>query len=62
EKYTRDAAAEFLTQRGGIVKNSVTKTTNYLIVGDKPGSKLTKAESLGVKILSEDDLEKLLAE
>ncbi|MBR2518557.1 MAG: NAD-dependent DNA ligase LigA [Selenomonadaceae bacterium] len=62
EKYTRDAAAELLTQRGGIVKNSVTKTTNYLIVGDKPGSKLTKAESLGVKILSEDDLEKLLAE
>ena len=62
EKYTRDAAAELLTQRGGIVKNSVTKTTNYLIVGDKPGSKLTKAEQLGVKILSEDDLEKLLAE
>ncbi len=62
EKYTRDAAAAMLTERGGIVKNSVTKTTNYLIVGDKPGSKLTKAESLGVKILSEDDLEKLLTE
>ncbi len=62
EKYTRDAAAALLTERGGIVKNSVTKTTNYLIVGDKPGSKLTKAESLGVKILSEDDLEKLLTE
>ena len=62
EKYTRDTAAQLLTERGGIVKNSVAKTTNYLIVGDKPGSKLTKAESLGVKILSEDDLEKLLTE
>ena len=60
--YKRDAAAALLTERGGIVKNSVTKATNYLIVGEKPGSKLTKAQTLGVKILSEDDFEKLLAE
>ena len=60
--YKRDAAAALLTQRGGIVKNSVTKVTNYLVVGDKPGSKLTKAQQLGVTILSEDDFEKLLAE
>ena len=62
EKFTRDAATTQLTQRGGIVKNSVTKATNYLVVGEKPGSKLTKAQELGVTILSEDDLEKLLAD
>ena len=60
--HTRDEASKLLEERGGIVKNSVTKTTNYLIVGDNPGSKLTKAESLGVTILSEDDFEKLLTE
>ena len=61
-KFTRDEAATALTERGGIIKNSVTKATNYLVVGEKPGSKLTKAQELGVTILSEDDLEKLLAE
>ena len=60
--YKRDDAAKLLEERGGIVKNSVTKATNYLVVGEKPGSKLTKAQTLGVKILSEDDFEKLLAE
>ena len=62
EKFTRDAAGELITARGGIVKGSVTKATNYLVVGEKPGSKLTKAQELGVKILSEEDLDKLLAE
>ena len=62
EKFTRDAAGELITERGGIVKGSVTKATNYLVVGEKPGSKLTKAQELGVKILSEEDLEKLLTE
>lgn len=62
EKFTRDEASKLITERGGLVKGSVTKATNYLIVGDKPGSKLTKAQELGVTILSEDDFEKLLAE
>lgn len=61
-KYTRDEASKLLEARGGIVKGSVTKTTNYLVVGEKPGSKLTKAQELGTEILSEDDLEKILAE
>ncbi len=59
--HKRDDAAKLLEERGGIVKNSVTKATNYLIVGEKPGSKLTKAQTLGVTILSEDDFEKLLS-
>lgn len=62
EKFTRDAASQQITERGGIVKGSVTKATNYLVVGEKPGSKLTKAQELGVMILSEDDLDKLLTE
>lgn len=62
EKFTRDEASKLITERGGLVKGSVTKATNYLIVGDKPGSKLTKAQELGVTILSEDDFEKFLAE
>ncbi len=62
EKFTRDEASKLITERGGLVKGSVTKATNYLIVGDKPGSKLTKAQELGVNILSEEDFEKFLAE
>ncbi|MBR4903402.1 MAG: NAD-dependent DNA ligase LigA, partial [Selenomonadaceae bacterium] len=62
EKFTRDAASALITERGGLVKGSVTKATNYLIVGDKPGSKLTKAQELGVTILSEEEFEKLLEE
>ena len=62
EKFKRDDASKLIVERGGLVKGSVTKATDYLIVGDKPGSKLTKAQELGVTILSEDDFEKLLAE
>ncbi len=60
--YTRDMAAALIIERGGIVKGSVSKKTDYVVVGDKPGSKLTKAQELGIKILSEDDLEKMLAD
>ena len=60
--YTRDAASALIMERGGIVKGSVSKKTDYVIAGDKPGSKLTKAQELGIKILSEDDLEKMLAD
>ena len=62
EKYTRDAAGKLIMERGGIVKGTVSKNTDYVIAGDKAGSKLSKAFEFGVKILSEDDFEKLLAE
>ena len=62
EKYTRDEAGKLITARGGRVLGAVSKNTDYVIVGDKAGSKLTKAQELGIKILSEDDFEKLLAE
>ena len=62
EKYTRDEAGKLITARGGRVLGAVSKNTDYVIVGEKAGSKLTKAQELGIKILSEDDFEKLLAE
>ena len=62
EKFTRNEASKLIMERGGIVKDSVVKNTDYVIAGDKAGSKLSKAWELGIKILSEDDLDKLLAE
>ena len=62
EKYTRDAAGKLITEHGGLVKGSVSKTTDFVIAGEKAGSKLKKAQELGIKILSEEEFEKLLAE
>jgi DNA ligase (NAD+) len=60
ERHTRDEAAAEITAHGGKVTNSVSKKTSYVVVGESPGSKLAKAEQLGVAILDEDAFEKLL--
>ena len=60
EKYTRDEAGKLIAERGGLVKGSVSKSTDYVIAGEKAGSKLTKAQEFGIKILSEEEFEKLL--
>jgi DNA ligase (NAD+) len=52
----RDEAKALIQQAGGKVTDSVSKKTDYLVVGEDAGSKLTKAESLGVAILSESEL------
>ncbi|HAT60362.1 MAG TPA: DNA ligase (NAD(+)) LigA [Opitutae bacterium] len=52
----RDEAKDLIEGKGGKVAGSVSKKTTYLLAGESAGSKLTKAESLGVKILSEADL------
>ncbi len=57
---SRDEAAEMIRTAGGKVSGSVSKKTDYLVAGEKAGSKLTKAESLGIAILSEQDLQNLL--
>ena len=59
-KYTRNDAAKKIEELGGIVKNSVSKKTDFLIVGEDSGSKLQKAEELGIKILNESEFEKLI--
>ncbi|MCB1111109.1 MAG: NAD-dependent DNA ligase LigA [Chlamydiales bacterium] len=60
EQYTRSAAASLIKERGGKVSGSVSKKTDYLLAGDAAGSKLTKAEELGVTVLSEPDFEQML--
>jgi DNA ligase (NAD+) len=60
--WTRDQAEAFIQQHGGKVIGSVSKKTNYLLVGANPGSKLNKAQSLGVTILDEDGLKQLVTQ
>jgi DNA ligase (NAD+) len=59
---SRDEAHEKIRALGGDVANSVSKNTTYLVVGENAGSKLDKAESLGVAILDEKAFTKLLSE
>ena len=60
ESMSRDAAKNAVLERGGKVTSSVSKKTRALIVGDSPGSKLQKAESLGVPVLDEKRFAELL--
>ena len=59
-KYTRDQLKELIEKRGGKVVDTVSKNTDYLLLGEKAGSKLLKARELEIKIISEDKLEKFL--
>ena len=61
-KYTRDEASAMIAELGGKVTSSVTNKTDYLISGEKAGSKFTKAKSLGINILTETDFLDLLNE
>jgi DNA ligase (NAD+) len=57
---SREEAGEIVQQHGGKVSGSVSKKTDYVVVGTDPGSKYDKAKELGVTILSEAEFEKLL--
>jgi DNA ligase (NAD+) len=59
---SRDDAKNAIRQRGGKVTGSVSGKTDYVIYGDKPGSKLEKAQKLGITLLDEDALIKKLAD
>ena len=58
---TRDEAKALITANGGKASGSVSKKTSYLLAGENPGSKLTKAEELGVKVISLDELKEMLS-
>jgi DNA ligase (NAD+) len=58
--FTRDGAKDMIKKHGGTVTNSVTKKTDYLLLGDKPGSKYQDARKLGTEILNEDQFGALI--
>jgi DNA ligase (NAD+) len=59
---TREQATERITAEGGKVTSSVSKKTDYVVAGESAGSKLAKAERLGVAVLDEPGLLKLLSD
>jgi DNA ligase (NAD+) len=59
---TRDEAAALIKERGGKVAGSVSKKTTYVVAGEAAGSKLTKAQSLGVRIIDEETLCRMIEE
>ena len=59
EKYTRKEAEDIIEKFGGKTSSSVSKKTDYVLAGEDAGSKLTKAQSLGVTIISEEEFEKM---
>ncbi|MEO8272331.1 MAG: BRCT domain-containing protein, partial [Aureliella sp.] len=60
-RYTRDEIQALITLHGGRAASSISKSTDYLVAGEKAGSKLEKAQQLGVQVLSEAQFEQLLA-
>ena len=60
EKYTRGEATNLIEKFGGKTSSSVSKKTDYVLAGEEAGSKLTKAQNLGVTILTEAEFEELV--
>lgn len=60
EKYTRDEASSIIEKFGGKTSGSVSKKTSYVLAGEDAGSKLTKAQSLGVEVISEAQFEDMI--
>lgn len=58
QKYKRNEIKDIILEKGGNYLSAVSKNLNFLIAGEKAGSKLEKAQNLGIRILSEDDFEK----
>ena len=59
---SREGIADTIRSHGGKVTGSVSKNTTFLLAGEKAGSKLTKAEKLGVRVLSEEEFHAMLSE
>ena len=57
---TRDEAKAIIEKFGGKASGSVSKKTSYVLAGEEAGSKLTKAQELGISIISEDDFIKMI--
>jgi DNA ligase (NAD+) len=62
ENVSRNEAKELVQKKGAEVHSSVTNDTDYVVVGDNPGSKLNQAQQKGIKVLSEREFNQLLNE
>ena len=62
ENYTRDEASDIIENFGGKVSGSVSKKTSYVLAGEEAGSKLTKAQELGVTIISEQEFNQMISD
>lgn len=60
DKYSREQATEIIEKFGGKTSGSVSKKTSYVLAGEDAGSKLAKAQSLGITIITEDDFENMI--
>ncbi|EKE10752.1 MAG: hypothetical protein ACD_15C00204G0004 [uncultured bacterium] len=60
QDFTRDQVKDIIREKGGQISSSVSKKTDYVLVGDNPGSKYDKAKELGVKIISEEEFRKMI--
>ena len=60
EKYSREEASNIIEKLGGKTSSSVSKKTSYVLAGEDAGSKLTKAQSLGVTIITEEEFQKMI--
>jgi len=60
ESFTRDEASNIIENLGGKVSGSVSKKTSYVLAGEDAGSKLTKAQSLGVRVISEEEFKEMI--
>jgi len=60
EDLTRDKAKEIIRSQGGDISSTVSKATSFVLAGANPGSKLQKAQTLGVKVLTEQGFLKMI--
>ncbi|MBI4650623.1 hypothetical protein HY745_04920 [Candidatus Desantisbacteria bacterium] len=60
KKYSRNEAVRLIEKYGGKVSSGVSKNTDFVLAGDDPGSKFDKAKKIGVKIINEEEFEKIL--
>ena len=60
DSFTRDEAKRIIEEMGGRVSSSVSKKTDFVLVGKEPGSKLTDAQKLGIKTINETEFKKLI--
>ena len=60
QNYTRDEASQIIERLGGKTSSSVSKKTDYVLAGEEAGSKLLKAESLGIKVISEQEFQDMI--